>query len=94
MLVFDCGLTAEVVDRNEAGGRTLRFAAESDPDELISSVGEVPLPPYIHTQLEDPGRYQTVYAAANGSAAAPTADCTSHQSCSKGSGRAASGRYS
>jgi len=73
MLVFDCGLTAEVVDRNEAGGRTLRFAAESDPDELISSVGEVPLPPYIHTQLEDPGRYQTVYAAANGSAAAPTA---------------------
>lgn len=72
-LVFDGGLTAEVVDRNEAGGRTLRFAAESDPDELISSVGEVPLPPYIHTQLEDPGRYQTVYAVANGSAAAPTA---------------------
>ena len=37
------------------------------------AVGEVPLPPYIHEPLEDPERYQTVYAASSGSAAAPTA---------------------
>ncbi len=72
-LIFDRGLTAEVVDRNEAGGRTLRFSADSDPDALLAAVGQVPLPPYIHKRLDDPERYQTVYAAAEGSAAAPTA---------------------
>ncbi len=72
-LVFDRGLTAEVADRTEAGGRILKFKADSNPDELISLVGEVPLPPYIHRRLEDPERYQTVYAKAEGSVAAPTA---------------------
>ena len=72
-LVFDKGLAAEVVDRTEEGGRILRFRAEGDPEELIASVGQVPLPPYVHRRLHDPERYQTVYAAADGSAAAPTA---------------------
>lgn len=67
------GLTAQVVERTEEGGRILRFSAETDPDVLIEAVGEIPLPPYIHKKLSDPERYQTVYAAAEGSAAAPTA---------------------
>lgn len=72
-LIFERGLSARVVDRNDAGGRVLEFDAESDADALIASVGEMPLPPYIHKRLEDPERYQTVYSAATGSAAAPTA---------------------
>jgi len=72
-LEFEGGLTAEVVERTEEGGRILRFSAEADPDELIAATGEVPLPPYIHEKLSDPERYQTIYAAADGSAAAPTA---------------------
>lgn len=46
---------------------------DRDPSELIAQVGQVPLPPYIHELLPDPERYQTVFASANGSAAAPTA---------------------
>ena len=61
--------TAEVTDEGEDGIKTLRFTDES----LLSRLGEVPLPPYIHTPLERPERYQTVYARADGSAAAPTA---------------------
>jgi len=70
---FNEGLRAQVIGRTEEGGRLLRFFAESDPDELIAELGEVPLPPYIHRRLENADRYQTVYAAADGSAAAPTA---------------------
>lgn len=72
-LVFDAGLSAEVVDRTEECGRILRFEAEGDAESLIAAAGRVPLPPYIHTQLQDAERYQTVYAAVEGSAAAPTA---------------------
>ena len=42
-------------------------------ETLIKPLGEMPLPPYIKERLEDPERYQTVYAKENGSAAAPTA---------------------
>ena len=73
VLEFEAGRSAEVIDRTEDGGRVLRFAAQSDPDELLYEIGEVPLPPYIHNELDDAARYQTVYAQANGSAAAPTA---------------------
>ncbi len=45
----------------------------SDPLALLDDMGEMPLPPYITTPLDDPSRYQTVYAATPGSAAAPTA---------------------
>ena len=44
-----------------------------DVEAAIERHGTVPLPPYIHTTLTDPERYQTVYAASVGSAAAPTA---------------------
>lgn len=72
-LIFGEGLEAEVVGRTKEGGRRLRFQAEKDPDALVAERGEVPLPPYIHTRIYDPERYQTVYAAFDGSAAAPTA---------------------
>ena len=72
-LNFDNGLNAEVMDRTKEGGRILRFHSENDPDDIIASIGQVPLPPYIHKRLENADRYQTVYAAADGSAAAPTA---------------------
>jgi len=72
-LIFDDGLTADVVDRTEEGGRILNFHANGDPEELIEAAGQGPLPPYIHCQIDDPERYQTVYASADGSAAAPTA---------------------
>jgi S-adenosylmethionine:tRNA ribosyltransferase-isomerase len=42
-------------------------------EAFLPNIGYVPLPPYIHTRLEDPERYQTVYAETSGSAAAPTA---------------------
>jgi S-adenosylmethionine:tRNA ribosyltransferase-isomerase len=41
--------------------------------EVLEALGEVPLPPYIKATLDDPSRYQTVYARFSGSAAAPTA---------------------
>lgn len=54
-----------------SGGRLLRF--DAPVDGRLASLGEVPLPPYIHQALDDPERYQTVYARAEGSTAAPTA---------------------
>ena len=53
--------------------RTVRFEYEGVFEELLDALGEMPLPPYIHEKLEDPTRYQTVYAREDGSAAAPTA---------------------
>lgn len=72
-LVFDAGLTAVVADRTPEGGRILQFDGVSDPDTVIAETGQTPLPPYIRVRLDDSGRYQTVYAVADGSAAAPTA---------------------
>ena len=57
----------------ETGGRFVRFSYEGVFEELLDRLGEMPLPPYIHEKLEDPEKYQTVYAKQEGSAAAPTA---------------------
>ena len=46
---------------------------EGEPLDLLATYGVMPLPPYIHTTLDRPERYQTVYANEPGSAAAPTA---------------------
>jgi S-adenosylmethionine:tRNA ribosyltransferase-isomerase len=64
-------IRAEVGQRVPSGGRLVRFEREVEP--FLRQFGSVPLPPYIHEQLEDPERYQTVYADREGSAAAPTA---------------------
>jgi len=62
---------AEVTAELERGGRVLRF--DRPIDALLDALGSLPLPPYIHTPLHDPQRYQTVFARRPGSAAAPTA---------------------
>jgi S-adenosylmethionine:tRNA ribosyltransferase-isomerase len=72
-LEFDAGFTARVLERTDAGGRIVRFEGADSLDEALEAAGEVPLPPYITERLEDPERYQTVYARTLGSAAAPTA---------------------
>ena len=69
----DGRLTATVVEELEHGGRIVRFGYEGIFLEVLDSLGEMPLPPYIHEKLADRERYQTVYAKENGSAAAPTA---------------------
>ena len=69
----DGRLTATVVDELDHGGRIVRFDYEGIFLEVLESLGEMPLPPYIHEKLSDRERYQTVYAKENGSAAAPTA---------------------
>ena len=65
------GAEAEVVEEGERGRRLLTFDRPVLP--LAEQVGITPLPPYIHTTLEDAERYQTIYAHTPGSAAAPTA---------------------
>jgi S-adenosylmethionine:tRNA ribosyltransferase-isomerase len=62
-------VVGETVEVKEAGVRTISFSDET----LLPRLGAVPLPPYIHTQLAKPERYQTVYASVDGSSAAPTA---------------------
>ena len=66
-------LRAEILSDTDAGGRLVRFHHQGVFEELLDTLGQMPLPPYIHERLADPGRYQTVYARQEGSAAAPTA---------------------
>ncbi|WP_199617274.1 tRNA preQ1(34) S-adenosylmethionine ribosyltransferase-isomerase QueA [Paenibacillus alkalitolerans] len=66
-------LRATVEAETEGGGRIVAFQYEGVFLELLERLGHMPLPPYIKEQLEDKDRYQTVYAANPGSAAAPTA---------------------
>ena len=63
------GVLAEVIGEAQGGIKVLRFSDETQLPEL----GKMPLPPYIHTPLAHPERYQTVYARVAGSVAAPTA---------------------
>ena len=69
----DGRLTATVLEELEHGGRIVHFHYQGIFLEVLESLGEMPLPPYIHEKLKDRERYQTVYAKENGSAAAPTA---------------------
>ena len=62
-------LEARVLEVDAEGYRVVQL----DGEEKLALAGEAPLPPYIHTPLADPERYQTVYAREPGSAAAPTA---------------------
>ena len=73
VFVEDGRLTATVVSEGDHGGRIIEFSYEGVFLEILESLGQMPLPPYIKERLEDADRYQTVYAKENGSAAAPTA---------------------
>jgi S-adenosylmethionine:tRNA ribosyltransferase-isomerase len=67
------GVEATVVGVGERGERVVCFEPPLEVHSALDRIGTVPLPPYIHTKLQDPERYQTVYARWPGSAAAPTA---------------------
>lgn len=73
-LVFMPGkLEATVLDVQPDGNRLIRFIFDGLWEDRLSEAGIMPLPPYIHEKLDDPERYQTVYARVDGSVAAPTA---------------------
>ena len=70
-LQVESGPEAEILTALEGPRRMVRFSEPVEP--FLPSAGHVPLPPYIHTTLQDPERYQTIYARRPGSVAAPTA---------------------
>jgi S-adenosylmethionine:tRNA ribosyltransferase-isomerase len=73
-LIFGNGeLKAEVKEVTEGGNRIVEFYYEGIFLEVLERLGKMPLPPYIHEELKDSERYQTVYSKELGSAAAPTA---------------------
>ncbi|MBO6244128.1 MAG: tRNA preQ1(34) S-adenosylmethionine ribosyltransferase-isomerase QueA [Clostridia bacterium] len=73
-VIFGEGLlTAEIIDIMEGGTRKVKFQYNGIFNEILDKIGLMPLPPYIHEELKEKNRYQTVYAKYEGSAAAPTA---------------------
>ena len=66
-------LTGEIISVLPDGNRMVRFTYRGIFEEVLDRLGQTPLPPYIHHELKDRNRYQTVYAKYDGSAAAPTA---------------------
>lgn len=74
VIVYQEGvLSARALEVTPSGERILEFSYTGVFEEILERLGMMPLPPYIHQQLSDPARYQTVYARHSGSAAAPTA---------------------
>ncbi|MBO5713885.1 MAG: tRNA preQ1(34) S-adenosylmethionine ribosyltransferase-isomerase QueA [Clostridia bacterium] len=73
-LTLSTDLSLEVLSTiEESGTRRVRFIYDGVFEDIISKLGEMPLPPYITEKLKNQERYQTVYASVDGSAAAPTA---------------------
>ena len=73
-VIFGDGvLTAKILEIMPGGTRKVKFSYKGIFNEILDKIGLMPLPPYIHEELKDNDRYQTVYAKYNGSAAAPTA---------------------
>ena len=73
-VIFGDGLLkAEILDIMEGGTRKVKFYYNGIFNEILDKIGLMPLPPYIHEELKEKDRYQTVYAKYEGSAAAPTA---------------------
>ncbi len=72
-IVFGEELSCTVEARTDFGGRVVKFSYDGIFEEILDRLGKIPLPPYIHEELADRERYQTVYSREKGSAAAPTA---------------------
>ena len=73
-VIFGDGLLiAEILEVMEGGTRKVKFTYNGIFNEILDQIGLMPLPPYIHEELKEKDRYQTVYAKYQGSAAAPTA---------------------
>ncbi len=66
-------LKANILEIMPGGTRKVEFEYQGIFNEILDQIGLMPLPPYIHEELKEKDRYQTVYAKINGSAAAPTA---------------------
>ncbi len=74
VLTISNELKLKVIDNiEESGSRKVEFIYDGVFEDIISRLGEMPLPPYITQKLQDKERYQTVYSKTDGSAAAPTA---------------------
>lgn len=72
-IIFSDELSAEVKDIKEDGNRIIEFFYEGIFNEILDKLGNMPLPPYIKEELDEPEEYQTVYSKNPGSVAAPTA---------------------
>ena len=73
-VIFGEGLLkAEILDIMPGGTRKVKFYYDGIFNEILDKIGLMPLPPYIHEELKEKDRYQTVYAKYEGSSAAPTA---------------------
>jgi len=73
-IIFGNGLlNAEILEVMDGGTRKVKFFYKGIFNEILDKIGLMPLPPYIHEELKENDRYQTVYAKYEGSAAAPTA---------------------
>jgi len=72
-LVFNEELKCKLLEIMPDGNRKIEFIYDGVLEDILSRVGQMPLPPYIHEKLKDQERYQTVYNKVTGSAAAPTA---------------------
>ena len=74
VLTISNELKLKVIDNIEdSGSRKVEFIYDGVFEDIISRLGDMPLPPYITQKLQDKERYQTVYSKTDGSAAAPTA---------------------
>ena len=73
-VIFGDGLLeATILEVMPGGTRKVEFKYKGIFNEILDKIGLMPLPPYIHEELKQNDRYQTVYAKYEGSAAAPTA---------------------
>lgn len=73
-VIFGEGLLkANILEVMPGGTRKVQFEYQGIFNEILDQIGLMPLPPYIHEELKEKDRYQTVYAKYEGSAAAPTA---------------------
>lgn len=70
---FSDELIGKIVGDTDFGGKIIEFQFDGVFEDIISRIGVMPLPPYIHNQYKDKERYQTVYNKVTGSSAAPTA---------------------
>lgn len=66
-------LKGEIIAIKEDGKRDIRFIYDGVFEDILSQIGQMPLPPYIKEKLSNKERYNTVYSKTDGSAAAPTA---------------------
>lgn len=72
-IIFSPQLECTVLEITASGTRLVEFSFKGNFEEILNKLGETPLPPYIYEKIEDPNRYQTIYAKHSGSVAAPTA---------------------